>query len=130
MNSSLKVRPHSHRKPRAVYHRRRAGIALLLSGVWLLITATHSPAATTSSVVAVATLPQVVSNVTGWVVGILAAVATMFLTIGGLRYVMAGGDPAEVERAKSALKSSLYGYALAMLAPALVAVLHGIVGAS
>ena len=34
--------------------------------------------------------------------GILAGLATLFLTLGGVRYVMAGGDPGEVERAKTA----------------------------
>jgi len=79
--------------------------------------------------VAAATLPQVISNVRDWIVGILAGVATLFLTIGGLRYVMAGGDPGEVEKAKGALKSAAVGYILAVLAPALVSVLQGIVGA-
>jgi len=47
---------------------------------------------------AVASIDQVVSNLTHWIVGILAGLATLFLTIGGLRYLMAGGDPGEVER--------------------------------
>lgn len=73
-------------------------------------------------------LPTVVHNLTVWIVGILAGVATLFLTIGGARYLMAGGDPAEVERAKSALKSAALGYALAVLAPVLLQVLRAIVG--
>jgi Type IV secretion system pilin len=43
--------------------------------------------------------------------------ATLFLTIGGLRYLMAGGDPSEVERAKTALRSAAIDYGLAILAP-------------
>ncbi|WP_370372705.1 pilin [Catenulispora sp. GP43] len=98
----------------------------------MLFSATHSPAANAgdhAQLVAAATLPQVISNVRDWIVGILAGVATLFLTIGGLRYVMAGGDPGEVEKAKGALKSAAVGYILAVLAPALVSVLQGIVGA-
>ena len=45
-----------------------------------------------------------ISNTTVWIVGILAGLATLFLTIGGVRYLMAGGDPAEVEKAKTALQ--------------------------
>jgi hypothetical protein len=78
---------------------------------------------------AVATLPQVIDNATGWVVGILAAVATFFLTLGGIRYVMAGGDPGEVEKAKESLKAAGKGYALAILAPVILQVLKGILGA-
>ena len=63
-----------------------------------------------------------------WIVGILAGVATLFLTIGGLRYLTAGGDPGQVEKAKTALKSAAIGYALAILAPLLVSILASIVG--
>jgi hypothetical protein len=75
-----------------------------------------------------ADLPTVLNNATKWVVGILATVATLFLTIGGARYLMAGGDPGEVERAKGALKSAGIGYALALLAPVLLQILRGILG--
>jgi hypothetical protein len=78
---------------------------------------------------AVNDLPTVISNLTAWIIGILAVVATLFLTIGGVRYLLAGGDPSEVERAKSALKNAAIGYALALLAPVLLDVLRGILGA-
>ncbi|MBN1174037.1 MAG: hypothetical protein JXA67_17825 [Micromonosporaceae bacterium] len=64
----------------------------------------------------------VVNNIRTWLVGILVAVATLFLTVGGLRYLAAGGDPSEVEKAKLALKSAALGYALAMLAPLFVTI--------
>jgi Type IV secretion system pilin len=48
------------------------------------------------------------------------------LTIGGVRYVLAGGDPGEVEKAKSAFKSAILGYALAALAPIAVQIVAGI----
>ncbi|WP_245239539.1 pilin [Streptomyces sp. MZ04] len=78
---------------------------------------------------AVATIPQVIENLRNWIVGILAGLATLFLTFGGLRYLMAGGDPGEVEAAKRALKAAAIGYGLAILAPVLVTILKGIVGA-
>jgi len=83
---------------------------------------------TLSALLAAASIAQVISNTTAWVVGILAGVATLFLTVGGLRYLMAGGDPAEVERAKTALKSAAIGYGLAILAPVIVTVLKSLVG--
>ena len=46
----------------------------------------------------------------------------------GLRYLMAGGDPGEVERAKTALRSAAIGYGLAILAPVIVTVLKSLVG--
>ncbi|MFF4602802.1 pilin [Streptomyces sp. NPDC001339] len=78
---------------------------------------------------AVATIPAVISNLRNWIIGLLAGLATLFLTFGGLRYLMAGGDPGEVEAAKRALNAAAIGYGLAVLAPALVTVLQGIVGA-
>jgi succinate dehydrogenase hydrophobic anchor subunit len=79
-------------------------------------------------VVAVNDLGQVIAGLQAWVMGLLAAVATLFLVIGGLRYVLAAGDPSEIERAKGALKSAAVGYALAVLAPVLMAALRGILG--
>lgn len=79
-------------------------------------------------VLAAASIGQVIANTTAWIVGILAGVATLFLTIGGLRYLMAGGDPGEVEKAKTALRSAAIGYGLAVLAPVIVTVLKSLVG--
>ncbi|RVU29176.1 hypothetical protein EOT10_03935 [Streptomyces antnestii] len=78
---------------------------------------------------AVADVPTVINNLRNWIVGSLAGLATLFLTFGGLRYLMAGGDPGEVESAKRALKAAAIGYGLAIMAPVLVTVLQGIVGA-
>ena len=49
-------------------------------------------------------ISQVLNNTTLWIIGILAGLATLMLTLGGVRYLMANGDPAEVEKAKTALQ--------------------------
>lgn len=72
---------------------------------------------------------DVLNNIRNWIMGILALLATVFLTLGGVRYVVAAGDPGEVAKAKIAFKSAAIGYALAALAPLVVTVLQGIVGA-
>jgi hypothetical protein len=72
-------------------------------------------------------LASLITNLTGWLVGLLAGVATLFLTLGGLRYLTAGGDPGQIEKAKTALKSAAVGYALAALAPLLVSILASLV---
>jgi hypothetical protein len=53
----------------------------------------------------------------------------VFLSIGGVRCVMGGGDPGEIEKAKTSFKAAGIGYGLAALAPLVVTVLQGIVGA-
>ena len=71
-------------------------------------------------------LPTVVDNLRYWIMGIIGAVATLFLCIGGARYMMAGGDPSEIERAKGSFKSAGYGYGLALLAPVILTILNSI----
>jgi hypothetical protein len=103
--------------------------AVTAVGMLVLLLASEPAQAATVHVVALAaSVDQVLSNVRNWIMGILAGLATVFLTIGGLRYVMAAGDPGEVQKAKIAFKSAAIGYALAALAPLVVTVLQGIVG--
>ena len=73
-------------------------------------------------------IDQVLSNIRGWLMGILAGLATVMATVGGIRYVIADGDPGEIQRAKTAFRSAGIGFALAALAPLLVTILHGLVG--
>ncbi|OPG14254.1 hypothetical protein B1L11_04040 [Microbispora sp. GKU 823] len=73
-------------------------------------------------------LNAVFTNLRNWLIGLLATLATLMLTIGGLRYLIAGGDPGEVQKAKGALKAAAFGYALAVLAPLFVSILKRVVG--
>jgi hypothetical protein len=120
-------RGHGSRRAR----RRSAGLLLLLAVCVLaamLLWAAPAYAAAPGADPATARLETILGNATAWLVGILAALATLFLTIGGIRYVMAGGDPGEVEKAKGAFKSAGLGYALAALAPLVVSIIKGILG--
>ena len=113
-------RPHPWRRPLL----RRLPSTVALTTALLVVIA--SPAFADAG--GAPTLSGVIDNLRNWIVGILAGVATLFLTIGGLRYLTAGGDPGQVEKAKTALKSAAIGYALAILAPLLVSILASIVG--
>lgn len=73
-------------------------------------------------------LNQVIDNVRVWITGLLAALATLLLMIGGVRYLLAAGDPGSHERAKGSIRAALIGYALALLAPVLVSIVQQIVG--
>jgi type IV secretion system pilin len=106
-------------------------LAWAVAGAVLLgvATADSAHAATTVMVAQqVTSVSDVFTNIRNWLVGILAGLATVFLTIGGVRYLMASGDPGEVEKAKQAFKSAGWGYGLAALAPVVVEILKGIVG--
>ena len=103
--------------------------AAAVSTVVLALPATAWAATQDPTVLAVNDLPTVIANLQGWIIGILAAVATLFLVIGFARYMTAGGDPSETERAKGAFKAAAIGYAGALLAPWFMSVLQGILGA-
>ena len=73
-------------------------------------------------------LNQVIDNLRVWITGLLAALATLLLMVGGVRYLLAAGDPGSHERAKGSIRAALIGYALALLAPVLVSIVQRIVG--
>jgi uncharacterized membrane protein YjgN (DUF898 family) len=75
----------------------------------------------------VSSIPEVVNRMRIWLVGILVAVSTLFLTVGGFRYLWSNGDPGEVEKAKTALRNAAIGYALAILAPLFVTIVTSFV---
>ena len=108
---------------------RAAGMALLVAAIIAVgMSAATGRAAAAELAAPVASVDQVLVNLRAWLVGILAGLATVFLTLGGIRYVMAGGNPGEIEKAKSAFRGAGIGYGLAVLAPLVVSVLRGIVG--
>ncbi|MFN2490287.1 MAG: hypothetical protein ABR529_11240 [Actinomycetota bacterium] len=72
---------------------------------------------------------EILDNVRNALVIVLTALAIGALTYAGIRYVIAGGDPAGVEKAKTAAKSAVVGLSLALVAPILVAIVKGIVDA-
>ncbi|WP_426513093.1 pilin [Dactylosporangium sp. McL0621] len=116
-----------HRNPNVRNIIRRT-VTIAVTAVPALLVAATPAWAADSIPFAVYDLPTVVGNITAFITSIIAVVATLFLTIGGAQYLMAGGDPAQVERAKGSLKSAGIGYALAVLAPILLTILQQILG--
>ncbi|MBK0870231.1 hypothetical protein INP57_25805 [Saccharopolyspora sp. HNM0986] len=94
-----------------------------------MVAACPAQATTTQVVALVGSLGELLINIRTWIMGVLALVATVFLTIGGVRYLLAGGDPGEVEKAKGCFRNAAFGYVLAALAPVVVGILRGLVGA-
>lgn len=133
----IRNRRHQHTRPAPLTKsrpggRRAAAFSAVLSGAALsaMLSTSSAFAAQTGNTeyLAADSIPQVIGNVTTWLIGILATLATLILTVGGVRYILAGGDPAEVEKAKTCFKSAAIGYCLAILAPVVVTVLKGLVG--
>ena len=101
-----------------------AAVALTLTA----LAASPALAATPETVLAADSISQVITNLQDWLISILAALATLFLVLGGIRYVISNGNPGEVEKAKTAFKSAAIGYCLAILAPVVITIRKGIVG--
>lgn len=120
-----RYRRHRDRRPRPY---RRVLLIGVLVAASVLVTSPLAWAETVHVVALARTLSEVLNNIRNWIMGILALVAVVFLTIGGLRYLVAGGDPGEVEKAKGAFKAAGIGFILAALAPVIVEILKGIVG--
>jgi Type IV secretion system pilin len=74
------------------------------------------------------TLSGVIGRARNVVVGLLVALATLQLTIAGVRYLFAAGEPEQLDKAKRGVRAAAIGYGLAALAPGLVALLQQIVG--
>jgi hypothetical protein len=105
--------------------------AVLIGGVaaFVLLASAAAADADTTIVALAKSVDEVLNNIRNWIMGILAGLATVFLSIGGVRFLVGGNDPGEVEKAKSAFRSAGWGYGLAALAPLVVEILKGIVGA-
>lgn len=114
-----------------VHARRRVfAVAGATVAVLVVLVLAAGPAEAAAPPVQIASsLDQVLDNLRNWMVGILGALATVCLTFAGARYVIASGDPGELEKAKGALRAACVGYVLAMLAPLVVAVLKAFVAA-
>ncbi|MBW3538148.1 pilin [Candidatus Parcubacteria bacterium] len=65
-------------------------------------------------------LPNVFRTVANTLIFLVGAIAVIVLIIGGLRYVLSGGDPGGVKSAKDTILYAIIGIIVAILAFALV----------
>jgi hypothetical protein len=72
--------------------------------------------------VGVTSLDEVVENLRLWVFGLIAAVATLYLTLGAVRLMTANGKPEDIEKGWSAIRSAMIGYAFAIFSPVVVTI--------
>jgi len=94
---------------------------LVITGLVLVLSSRPAYAATPD-------LQTVLSNLRLWIAGVLATIATLFLSIGGLMYLTAAGNPRRVEQAKEAIRSAVIGYVFAGLAPLVITIVQQITG--
>jgi Type IV secretion system pilin len=64
-------------------------------------------------------------NILSIVFGIVGALALLMLVVSGLRYVISGGDPSRISKAKDGIIYALVGLLIAIAAQAIVAFVVG-----
>ncbi|WP_018638667.1 pilin [Parafrankia elaeagni] len=106
----------------------QAVLLVAVVGVFVLAGGAAALAAPPPAAPVAPDLNTVLNNIRNWIMGILALLATVFLSVGGVRYLIANGEPGEVGKAKDAFRNAGWGYGLAALAPVVVEVLKQIVG--
>ena len=89
----------------------------------LLVIASAGPAVAAPP----ASLDEVISRITTWIVRLAFGLATLFITYGAVRLLTAGGDPVAAEKGKAAIRGAALGFGLALLAPLIVTVLASFV---
>jgi hypothetical protein len=118
-DATRRSRRRTRRHPGRLFSRRFAVTALACVALSTWATAAYAADPTPAGP---SSLVAVIDNIRGWLFGLLVAVATLFLTVGGVRLMWANGDPGEAEKGKAALKNAAVGYALALLAPLIVTI--------
>lgn len=77
------------------------------------------PCATSESGDAMCTLCdlfKLIKNIIDWLMGILAIVALVILVVAAIMYIVSTGNSKLVESAKDAIKNTLFGFAIVLLA--------------
>jgi len=66
-----------------------------------------------------------VQQIIGIMLGIIGAISLLVITLSGLRYILAAGDPQKISKAKNGIIYALVGLVIAIIAEALVAFIAG-----
>ena len=61
-----------------------------------------------------------VVNIVNWILGILALIAVIMIIYGGFRWMMAGGNEENVDKAKKLISAAVIGLIIVLLAWAIV----------
>ncbi|MGW5879000.1 hypothetical protein ACWFMI_20865 [Nocardiopsis terrae] len=115
-------------------------VAALVATVWCMVTADDAAwvwAETTGDVegpaepaeATAAPLVAVVNRVYLVLMVLATALGTLFLTVAGVRWLVAGGEPGAIDGAKRALTGVAIGYGIAVLATVLMGILEWILAA-
>jgi hypothetical protein len=61
-------------------------------------------------------------------IGIIGVLAVIFIIIGGIRYILARGDPKATDSARGSITAAIIGLVIALLAVAIVTIVGNFLG--
>jgi hypothetical protein len=73
-------------------------------------------------------IADILTRVRDMLMLVIGSLSLVMLTVGGVKYVTAGGDQDGVKGAKQTVKHALLGLGVALLAPVMIQVLKSVVG--
>lgn len=65
-------------------------------------------------------LPQIISNITNWVLGFVTALSVLILIWGGILYITASADENQMEDARNIIRYALWGLVIVGISYAIV----------
>lgn len=71
----------------------------------------------------------ILGTVFTWLIAIIGIIAVIFIIIGGIRYILARGDPKATDAARGTITAAIIGLVIALLAVAIVIVVSNFLGA-
>jgi hypothetical protein len=76
----------------------------------------------------VGSIADILNRVRDMLMLVIGSLSLVMLTVGGIRYVTAGGDKEGVHNAKQTVQHALLGLGVAILAPVLIQVIKAVLG--
>lgn len=73
------------------------------------------------------TVPEVISNITNWIVGISLGLATLMYVVAGFLWMSDAGNAEKVKTAKSIIISTTIGLVVILMANAIISIVRNIV---
>lgn len=71
---------------------------------------------------------EIINNITTWVVGLVGAIAVLFIIWGGFLYITAAGNKDQAEKAKKTITYAVIGVVIIVLAKVIISLVTGTAG--
>ena len=73
-------------------------------------------------------LTKLIENIANYAIDLIIIVCTIFIIIGGIQYITAGGNQEQAQKAKATLTWAIIGLILVLAAPILIKTFKTIIG--